>query len=86
MNWISVKDHMPTENIEDCLVTIDCFGVSKYMKIVSYAKDLSEVDEWDFPTEEYKGVGGFYDYDSECGYYEVSNVLAWLEVKFYEGE
>jgi hypothetical protein len=86
MNWISVKDHLPTKDIEYCSVTIDCFGVSRYIKTVSYTKDLSKVDEWDFPADEYKGVSGFYDNDSEWSYYEVSNVLAWCEVEPYEGE
>lgn len=86
MNWISVKDHLPTKNIENCLVTIDCFGVSRYMKTVSYAKDLNKIDKWDFPTKDYKNVGGFYDYNSEFGYYEVDNVLAWYEVEPYEGD
>lgn len=86
MNWISVKDHLPTENIEDCLVTIDCFGVSRYIKTVSYAKDLSKVDEYAFPIEDYKNVSGFYDYGSEYGYYEISDVLAWCKVEPYEGE
>ena len=86
MNWISCKDHIPTEDIKDCLVTIDCFGVSRYIKSISYAKDLNKIAEWDFPAKDYKGVGGFYDYDSEYGYYEVGNVLAWCEVEPYEGE
>lgn len=86
MEWISVKDHLPTEDIEDCLVTINCFDVGRYMNILSYAKDLSKVDKWDFPAKDYKNVSGFFGYNSEYGYYEVDNVLAWCEAKPYEGD
>ena len=85
MEWISVKDHLPTKN-GDYLITIDCFGKHRYIKIVSWANDLSKLDEWDFPVEDYKNIGGFYDFDGEYGYYEVNNVLAWCEVEPYEGE
>ena len=84
MEWISVKDHLPTKDIENCLVTIDCFGVSRTVRTISYAKDLSKIDKWDFPAKDYKNVSGFFDYNSEYGYYEVSNVLAWCEVEPYE--
>lgn len=87
MEWISVKDHLPTEDIKNCLVTIDCFGVSRYMKVVSYTKDPNKMKEWGYSIgENNKRQGGFYDYDSECGYYEVSNVLAWCEIEPYKGE
>lgn len=85
MEWISVKDHLPTKN-GDYLVTIDCFGKHRYMKMVSWANDLNKLDKWDFPADEYKGISGFYDNDSEWGYYEVSDVLAWCKIEPYEGE
>ena len=85
MNWISVKDRLPTEN-GDYLVAIDCFGKHRYIKSVSWANDLHEFDKWDFPVEDYREVGGFYDFDSDFGHYEVSDVLAWCKIEPYEGE
>lgn len=85
MDWISVKDHLPTEN-GDYLVARDCFGLYRYYEAVSWANDLSELDKEDFPSKYYKGVSGFYDFNGECGYYEVSDVLAWCKVEPYEGE
>lgn len=40
-----------------------------------YSTDLYNVDDYDFKDK--KGVGGFYSYDSEWGYYEVKGVKAW---------
>lgn len=85
MNWISVKDHLPTKD-GDYLVTIDGFDMYRYIKSVSWTNDLNKLNEWEFPAEEYKGVGGFYDYDGEFGDYEVSYVLAWCKIEPYEGE
>ena len=84
MEWISTKDQLPTEN-GDYLVTKDSFGV-RYIASVSWANDLNKLDKYDFPVEDYKGVSGFFDYDSESGYYEVSNAVAWCKVEPYEGE
>jgi hypothetical protein len=40
------------------------------------------VDEYDFDGEEYNR-SGFYDYDSEWGYVERTNVLAWKPIEEY---
>ncbi len=82
-DWISCKDRQPDKNGR-YLVTQKCFGVVR-VEILSYAKDLYEVDEYDF--SEQKGKAGWYDYHDEYGYYSVDNVAAWMELpKEYEEE
>ena len=52
-----------------------CFG--RYARIVRFANHLEEVDELDF-----KGCkhDGFYTYDSEYGYYEVTDITHWMPI------
>lgn len=49
-----------------------------YFDITQFATDLYKVDNYDFHMR--KGKPGWYDYDSEAGYYEVDNVVAWAEL------
>jgi hypothetical protein len=44
--------------------------------VLSFAKDLHKVDEFDFKEE--KGKSGFYMYDSEWGYSHFRNVTHWM--------
>jgi hypothetical protein len=47
--------------------------------IASYAKDLYTIDKFDFVDK--NGKGGWYEYDYECGYYEVTeSIIAWQEL------
>ena len=51
--------------------------------IADYADDLYKVDNFDFHDK--KGISGWYDYDSEYGYYEMESVIAWMPLpKQYE--
>lgn len=71
-NWISVEDRLPEDGKYLC-----CFsslGLGWCIDVLSYASDLNSVDDWDFYNEHH---GGFYDLDSECGYYEISGVAYW---------
>ena len=70
--WISVNEKMP-EKEGDCeyLVT-----TRNGLDILSFAKDLYKVDEYDFCDK--KGVSGWFDYDSEYGYIEIDGVVAWM--------
>ena len=52
------------------------------MYIANYAKDLSSVDDYDFENEQ---RGGWYYYDSECGYFEMSDVIAYMPLPTYKG-
>ena len=55
---------------------IDVFDFGKY------CKDLSKVDKYDF---EGKHRAGWYKYNSEWGFYEVTDVIAWMYIPAYEG-
>lgn len=82
MNWISVKDHLPTEE-KPYLITQDCFGY-KTMTVARWSNDLCKLSKFDFYYMD--GKSGFWDSDPEWGKYLVDNVLAWCEVEPYEGD
>lgn len=69
--WIPCSERLPEE--EGRYICYVC-GIRSDIAIYSFAKNLSRVDEYDF---EGKNKSGFYNYDSEYGYYEMSNVVAW---------
>lgn len=79
--WISVKDRLPEE--EGQYIVTTKFGI----KISSFSNNLYKIDKYDF--EDYKGKQrkGFYNYDSEYGYFE-QDVLAWMPTPepYKEGE
>lgn len=71
-DWIPVSEGFPKKDGE-YLVTISSFCGEIVFKC-SFATDLHKIDEYDFPEHKC----GFYDYDSEWGYLEVDDVLAWM--------
>ena len=76
--WNSAKNP-PEADYKKFLVLVRAYGgEGLYHKIVSYAHDLHKVDEYDFCDK--KGKSGWYDYDSEWGNYEISNVEFWMEL------
>lgn len=79
-NWIKVSDRLPTEN-GDYLIAQKILGMICY-DVVHWAFNLHMIDEYDFYDEEYNR-SGFYDYDSEWGYLERTNVLAWKPIEEY---
>ena len=70
--WISVSERLPEDGTY--LVTVERTVGRPRIDIKSFAKDLNKVDEFDFPKHEC----GWYDYDSEYGYRENVNVIAWM--------
>ena len=48
------------------------------MSISEYAKNLYTIDKYDFYDK--KGKPGWYDFSSECGYFEIDGILAWQEL------
>ena len=72
--WISVGDRLPEEGTY--LVTVERMVGTPRVDIKSFAKDLYSVDEFDFYNKKRKS--GWYDYDSEYGYWEDEKVIAWM--------
>lgn len=79
--WIPVSERLPEDGIY--LVTVERITDVPRIDMKSFAKDLNKVDEFDFP----KHKCGWYDYDSEYGYWEDTNVVAWMPLpQPYKGE
>ena len=84
MIWHNAKTNPPKETTKKYLVLIqnpftDHPHTPKYYyKILDYSKDLYNVDDFDFCNK--KGKPGWYEYDSEFGYFEVNNVAFWTEL------
>jgi hypothetical protein len=72
--WISVSERLP-EEMGTYLVTLKRLSGELIIDMMSFAKDLHKVDEFDFPN---KHKSGWYDYDSEYGYWECTTVIAWM--------
>ena len=71
--WIPVSEKLPENGTY--LVTLERFcGGEPRINMRSFAKDLNKVDEFDFP----KHKCGWYNYDSEYGYWEDTGVIAWM--------
>lgn len=71
--WVDIKDRLPKKDGE-YLVIVGSFGT--HIRLACYRHDLFKLDNYDFK----KGDFGFFDYDSEFGYYKVDKVLAWMEL------
>lgn len=74
IRWIDVKDRLPEKNGKYLVIVGSSFGT--YIRLAGYRHDLFKLDNYDFK----KGDSGFFDYDSEFGYYKVDKVLAWMEL------
>lgn len=75
--WTPVERELPKAKDGEYLVTRrDAIGRPTIVTKRSYAKNLYRVDEFDFHDK--KGASGWYDYDSEYGYYIDTNVVAWM--------
>lgn len=73
--WIPVWERLP-EKRGDYLVTQKAtFSEYVYRSIAGYALNLYDVDEYDFAD---KKRSGWYEYDSEWGYRELDDVIAWM--------
>lgn len=81
IEWIPVTGKRTPKDGQLVLVTLPGIGGHRYMEVIHYAEDLYKVDDYDFHDK--KGVPGFYRYDSEWGYCEVRDIIAWAEVEPY---
>jgi len=68
--WIPCSERLPKENSR-YLVQMS-YGI---MQVLSWANILEKVDDFDFYNKKH---GGWYDYDSEWGYCERHEVVAWM--------
>ena len=73
MEWISVKERLPDKNGE----YLCCVRSSYYCcrSICSFALNLEQIDEYDFYGKKYCG---WYDYNSEYGYFEMDGITHWM--------
>lgn len=71
--WIPVSERLPEKNGQYLVTTASVCGA--LITIRSYAKKFSRIDPYDFRSA--KG-GGWYDYDSEFGYWQDTEVKAWI--------
>lgn len=71
--WIPVSKRLPAEN-GSYLCQIDC-GIHELIAVLDFDTNLYKVSAYEFYE---KKRAGFYDYDSEWGYCEVEDVVAWM--------
>lgn len=71
--WISVKDRLP--NKDGKYLCCHLFANTRYITVRSFAKNLEKVDKFDLKGKKREG---WYDRDSEWGYYETDSVTHWL--------
>ena len=74
-NWIKCSDRLPDHDGE-YLITKLLLGEPK-PSVCCFSKDLYGLDEYSFYKYHHKRKSGWYDYDSEYGFYEISDVIAW---------
>ena len=82
MEWISVKDRLPEEDGEYLVTKRDCFEDKLYVDLLAFT---NHIDRIYFEYSEHDR--GFLDCDGEGGWYEATNVVAWMPLpEAYEGE
>lgn len=69
IEWIPVSERLPKE--DGRYLCQNSYGL---MQVMRWANNLEEVDDFDFCDKKY---GGWYEYDSEWGYCERKEVVAW---------
>lgn len=67
--WISVKNRLPGE---DGSYLVYC---TSYCNVADFSICLENVDDYDF---EGKNRPGWFNYDGEYGYYEITGVTHWM--------
>ena len=81
--WILVSESLPKDG-QGCLITQKGY-IKRIIRISTFAKDLYDVDEYDFRDK--KGVSGWFRLDSEYGFCEDCDVIAWMPLpKPFKGE
>lgn len=73
--WIPVSERLPEKKGTYLVTQKATFTDYVYISVVGYAHNLHDVDEYDFAD---KKRSGWYEYDSEWGYRELDDVIAWM--------
>lgn len=73
--WIPVSEKLPEEG-GNYLTTILLSNNYPHVSIRSFTNNLYEVDDYAFYDR--KGISGWFEYDSEYGFFEDENVIAWM--------
>ena len=71
--WIPVTEKLPEE--DGRYLVIRQFSKLTLTDVIRYAQNLYKVDKYDFSNNK---KAGWYDFDSEYGFYEVTDVVAWM--------
>lgn len=84
-NWVPVTEKLPVRpsSMSDefmYLVTIKTNNpaLGNIVRQCHFSNNLSLVDKYDFPKKRYNRPG-WYNYDGEYGFYEVTKVIAWMK-------
>ena len=75
-NWKPYPQIKPTKD-GNYLVTRLIINNQRVIDILSWGHNLRGIDEYDFID---KNRCGWYEYDSEWGYYEIDNIVGWMEL------
>ena len=73
-NWMAYPEYKPVEE-KEYLVTQEVAPGCKKINIRGWSNNLYQKDQCDFFEDQSRP--GWYGYDSEWGYYEVTNVIGW---------
>lgn len=77
--WIPCSERLPKK--DGRYLCQNSYGL---MQVIRWANNLEKVDDFDFCDKKY---GGWYEYDSEWGYCERKEVVAWRPLpKPYRGD
>lgn len=73
--WIPVTERLPDKDEKYLTVhTLNTIPQKPWIEVCRFAKNLHKVDKYEFPEKK----PGFYQSDSEYGYYEVSGITHWM--------
>ena len=76
--WIPTAERLPDKD-GTFLVTEQAWNVkTRWVRIASYAQNLRKTDPLDFKGKRH---AGWFDYDSEYGHYELSDIIAWMPLE-----
>jgi hypothetical protein len=75
INWIKASDRLPNKNGK-YLVVYEYFG-RRSIDVARFSTNLHKVDKYIFDTEKRPG---WYESDSEVGYFERTSITHWAEL------